>query len=349
MSGQNRTDGSRGFALVELAAIVAVAAVLMALIAVTGVESRRQARLGDDIANLRRIAEWTGAYANDNTDLFWSFSWKKGYNQSQWPDLNAAAQTNDLGAAAAQAIDILRRRAGRTDIQVITAWIPHVLFGHLALLDYTGGPMPELTMISSMDKFRLSWARDPSGYDQGLYTPNPGLGNTGKRWPYSASFQMSTAFFDSTALASDRITQNTNQSIFLVPGNALLGARSHADAAFPAHKVLLHDSNARHFGTRMPYCTQDQARLPLLFVDGSVSVRGASESNPGWVPNSPSNGLASQFQYQPNAWDPPTTTGAPSELVNGRFRWTRGTTTMHGVAGRDFGGRETCSGQPQCP
>lgn len=59
----------------------------------------------------------------------------------------------------------------------------------------------------------------------------------------------------------------------------------------------------------------------------SVSVRAASDSNPGWQPNVPTSPL-------------PTTLGS---LV-GRFLWTRG-----GLAGRDFGGPEVCMGQPGCP
>lgn len=53
MCASGRNGRLRGFALIELAAIVLVASLLMALIAMLGVESRRQARLGDDIASLR--------------------------------------------------------------------------------------------------------------------------------------------------------------------------------------------------------------------------------------------------------------------------------------------------------
>jgi hypothetical protein len=97
-----------------------------------------------------------------------------------------------------------------------------------------------------------------------------------------------------------------------------------------------------------PYCTHEGARLPLLFVDGSVLVKSTAEANRGWIPNSPTAG-PSTFQYQPDIWEPAPVSGTV-DWVEGRFRWTRGTTTAGGIAGRDFGGPETCSGQqPGCP
>lgn len=351
MNGRRMLRG--GFAMGEAVGVVAVSCVLIALLAVAGGESRRQGRLGDDIANLRRIAEWTWNYAADNSDQFWTFSWKKGYSQSKYPDLNSQAQLGDLDAAAAQAVDILRRRAGREDIAPIPAWVPHIAYSHLTLLDHASAPMPELAFVSAMDQHRLAWARNPGGFDAGLYQPAPTSGsgpgtNSGKRWPYSSSFQLPTSFFDWSPFMS-RITPFQTHAFYLVPTLVQLSARTHAEAAFPSQKVFIHDGHARHFGTVMPYCTHDQARLPMLFVDGSVCVRGAAESNPGWIPIQPSSSAASSFLYAPDAWEPPTVSGSATDPVIGRFRWTRGSSTDHGIVGRDFGGPETCSGQPGCP
>jgi hypothetical protein len=41
------------------------------------------------------------------------------------------------------------------------------------------------------------------------------------------------------------------------------------------------------------------------------------------------------IRYSPFRWEPPTSTGAPSEDWPGRYRWTRG-----GLKGIDFGGSE---------
>lgn len=333
--------------MIEGAAIVVVAALLAALLLVMGGESRRQARLGEDIAKLRQFGAATGSYAADNADLFWSFSWKKGQSLSQYPDLNNAA--SDLQAGANQAVDILRRRAGREDIQPIPLWIPHWQFSYLALADHMLTPLPDLGAVSAADERRTTWARNPKGFDAGLYPPGPTSTsapgtNNGKRWPYSASFHTPTAFYDGS-ITPYRVSQAGVHNLFSVPAEAQLGGRPVSECAFPSHKTHLHDSSARHFGTRVAYCTHDQARLSLLFVDGAVSVRAAKDSNPGWQPNSPAPGPPTQFNYQPDAWEPPTLSGTPAEPVIGRFRWTRGC-PANMLAGRDFGGPEVCPPLP---
>jgi hypothetical protein len=83
-----------------------------------------------------------------------------------------------------------------------------------------------------------------------------------------------------------------------------------------------------------------QARVPLLFFDGSVNVRRTADSNPGWRPNQPAFDCH-WFWYQPAAWEPPTTNGQFHEIVAGRYRWTRG-----GLKGIDFGGLPLDTGQP---
>ena len=124
----------RGFALVELAAIGVVGALLAVMLLVSAGESRRLGRLGEDIAKLRQIGAWTASYGNDHTDQVWGFSWKKNQALSQYPPLNNAS--TDVQAAANQAVDILRRVAGREDIQPIAGWIPYPYYSHLALADY---------------------------------------------------------------------------------------------------------------------------------------------------------------------------------------------------------------------
>ncbi|MFM9996416.1 MAG: type II secretion system protein [Phycisphaerales bacterium] len=354
MRHRAQQERARGFVLIEVAAILVVACVLLAVIAMLGAESRRQARLGDDIANLRQIGVWTGAYAVDNSDLFWAFSWKQGNNQSQWPDLVSQAAQNDAAAQAAQGVDILRRCAGRLDIQPITGWFPSVRYAHLTLLDYMDTPMPDRVFVSSMDRHRIKWSRDPHGFDAGHYQPaptgssSPGT-NLGRRWPYSSSFQLPPAFYDSAGIPSGRIYQGPLHNTYFIPGNSALGARSHAEAAFPSHKVLVHDGHARHFGAVAPCSTHDRARLPLLFVDGAVTVRCSAEANPGWRPAAPGDPNATTFNFTPDVWEPATVSGGSSDPVVGRFHWTRGSPTLHGIVGRDFDGPETCSGQPGCP
>ncbi len=333
----------RGFALVELAAAIVVLAAAASLLVIGFGNNRRLARLGSDESNLRQIGAMTGAYGADSADLFWSFSWKKGgVYSAQYPDLNNAP--SDMQAGANQAVEILRRRAGRTDIQQITSWFANLTYSHLVLEDYSPMEMPNRLFISSGDRHRLLWASNPKGFDAGLYQPAPPSpapgSNAGKRWPYSASFQLKTVFYDRSPVNS-RVQQAfaSHSQYFLGNSTVLEGTRLPA-CVFPSEQVHLHDSHARHFGARMPYAAHDQARLPLLFVDGAVSVRGASESNAGWRPLLPASPDPTTFNYAPAAWEPPTMSGGTTDTVIGRFRWTRGTLTESGIVGRDFGAPE---------
>jgi hypothetical protein len=58
-------------------------------------------------------------------------------------------------------------------------------------------------------------------------------------------------------------------------------------------------------------------------------------ANPGWQPNNLDSNAPSTFLYTPEAWEPPTSTGAPNETVSGFYRWTR-----MGFRGVGFGGTE---------
>ncbi len=326
--------------------MVGVAAVLIALLMVLSGESRRQARLGEDLAKLRQIGGLTAAYSADHADKYWTFSWKKGAMLSAYPDLNAQAQASDSEAAAAQAVDILRRVAGRVDIQPITSWIAPLLYSHLPLEDYLQSHMPDLTFVSAGDRLRLQWARDPLGFDQGLYQPNP-CGATGtnacKRNPYGSSFQLPTAFYDVSTVGS-RISQTALHNTYIIPAQVSLSGQLASSVLFPSQKVHLHDGASWHFG-RVSHSAFPEMRTPLLFVDGAVQVRTAADSNPGWQPNSPTSITATQYSYGPAPWEPPTLNGTPAQLVTaGRFRWSRGF-----LDARDFGGPEACTGQPGCP
>lgn len=325
---------ARGFALVELAAVAAVAVAAAAILLIASSDSRRLARLNQDVAQLRSMGAAVQAYGADNSDLFPTFSWRAGESHSQYPELNNAG--SDLQAAANQLVHILRTRGGRPDMPVMFALLPHFRYSHLILADYTGQPIPWIAAISSADTHRLRWARDPACFDQncfGPYQPSPGT-STNKRWPYSSSFEPTLAFIDRSA-APSCVSNQQSYNIYLVPGAVLLGGAPMAQVRHPSQKVMLHDTNARHFGPRQPYSTHDEARLPLLMADGSVPVRAAANSNPGWQPNAPTSTVSLQFSYAPqNLWEPPPLNPG-GDWVQGRFRYTRS-----GILGRDFGGPE---------
>lgn len=342
---------SRAFALAEAVLIVLMVAALAALVSLLGSESRRQARLGEDIAKQHQIGALTASYASDNADLLWTFSWKKGKQYS--PSFPVAS--TDLAAAAAQATEILHRVADRPDIQVPPNWFPHTMYSHLVLADYRGCPLPDLTFVSSQDKYRLKWARDPRGYDMNLYPPSPYDGtNASRRWPYSSSFQLPTAYYDQSVEPTptniaNRLSQAATHSTWFTPNFGGLGPLGFQDVASPALKVHVHDVHARHFGRAQLFFGFEASRSLLLMADASAAPRRSADCNTGWRPQQPTSALPlSSFSYSPAplGWEPNNTQGtqSPEPVDAGYYRFTRGF-----LAGRDHSAAEACSGQPGCP
>jgi hypothetical protein len=327
---------TRGVALPEAVAAAAVVAVLMSLLVVANWSSRGHASAGRDLANLRLIAGWTESYGADNRDVFWTFSWRAGHQNSQWPELNNSP--SDLQAAADQAVDILRRRTGRVELPRITAWIAHILYSHLPLVDYTDRSLPEIAFVSAGDEHRMNWARDPAGFDLGRFLPfQPDPTPTNSRWPYSASFLPPPMWFDRSD-APNRISQFQHNS-YSIPSLVSFEGAPMSQVAFPSQKVLIHDQSAWHFG-RPTYFGLEQSRAALLMADGSAAIPKTGDANEGWQPNNPTSPSPTQLAYVPRPWEPPTTTGNPGEPATGQYRWTRG-----GIAGIDFGGPEINTGQ----
>lgn len=340
-----------GFALVEAAVVAIVLATALALLLICGGDSRRNARLGQDLANLRHYGTGTAAYASDNADLMWGFSWKTGVTPDADPDLRVAS--NSLQAAANQAVQILRDRAGRTDIMPITSWIPHIAMSYLVFTDYMGDVLPDHSVVSTGDANVLTWRDDPSGFDAGLYVPRPfatpTAGNADKRYPYWASWRMGVAFFDRGEDPSNCLKWGISQRTYIVPGNANLGAPRLSQIAFPSQKAMMFDEFQRHFGPRQAFYGYDESRVPVLAVDGAVAVRAATDGNIGWDPGSPARAGQHVTFYRfdvPSSspaqqWYPMPLNGMLTDPnVTDRFMWTRG-----GILGRDFDGPEIDTGQ----
>ena len=326
MLGQPRGP-RRGFALSELGAVVVVVALTAALV----IPAARRARLGAwdavDSENLHRFAASTTAYAADNEDRYWTFSWQGGMDlPTDYEDLKGLNGT-DQTASAAQAIDILRRKAGREDIQPIGGWFAHLLYNALPLYDYLNQELPAIWGVSPADRLRSNWAHDPGGFDQGAFLPcQPPPTNANKRWPYSSSYQLPTAFYDQSFVGT-RIYQAGAENLFAIPGGHDLLARRLPETAFPSQKVHLHSGKEDHLGE---YGGEDceagsadsfllpDSRVAILFADGHTGLMKTSDANPGWEPNSPNSPEPTWIGEHP-----------------GVYRWTR-----NYLKGRDFGGPE---------
>lgn len=329
MSRERDVSRGRGFALVELAAIVGIGGVLIALLVLGGAGARRQARLGECTVNLKEFGAATESYAQDNADRIWGFSWRKGDMLSQYPDLNN--NFSDLQAGANQAVDILRRRGGRTDIAPISGWIPQILYSHLVLSDYLDSELPQRYGACPEDTNRLCWQEDPLTYCQRCSPAPLDCGsNNSKRWPYSSSYYLTAAFFAPDSGMT--ITQGQSHNQYVVPGNVVLGGRLLSEVAHPSQKVMMFETHARHFRPRIAYYAYEEARAAMLLVDGSVSTRVTADSNDGWRPDQPGSPFPTIFSYTPSNWEPPALSGAQ---VIGHSMWTR-----RGLGGRDYGGPE---------
>jgi prepilin-type N-terminal cleavage/methylation domain-containing protein len=340
-----QTRKGKGFTLIELLVVIAIIALLIGILLPALGEARRAARIAIDLSKEKQIGTGGASYAADYQDKLFSFSWKKNHNKSKYAVLNAPV-ADDVSAAAQQALDILYRRADMEGAippaGLVGGWIPHVLYTHLVLQDYIGQQLPDRLVISTGDQNRILWSSDPVAFRQGVFQPSPWVQGSAPtyRWPYSASFQVTTASYDNSKLGS-RITQAAHNT-YNIPGGCSLGRVKFADTAYPAQKVHMHDQHARHFGKIQAYFGYPTARVALLFMDASASVRLTQNSNPGWQPNAPQLAQPTTYMYTPANYEPPTLAGTPSEqILAGYYRWTRGFNN-----GVDFNGREIYTGQP---
>lgn len=310
----------------DVAASIVTLSILAALLLVMQPRRRAFGQLGESMSNLRELGVAFEAYGRDNSDLVATFSWKAGTTPSTYPDLAFAA--TDLDAAAYQAVDILRRRANLTMAQLPrqSSWIPHILYSHVVLIDYSGHPAPWNNAISPGDAFQIKWASDPLKWQM---NEAPSV-----RHPFGSSYELPTAFTSSPDSGPDAVYQGSFHNGYTIPGNAKFGGRSLSEVIYPANKAFMYERAQRFFGPRVAYFLYDEARVPVLAADGNVQVRKTKQSNRGWQPNSPTSPSPTFFSYQPAAYEPAVLSGV-SNVVAGGMRWTR-----RASAGRDFDAAE---------
>jgi hypothetical protein len=328
------SGGRPAFALLDLLTLLALATIVVSLLSVMGTRSRRLGQLGESMANLKFYASGSQSYGADYADRFWSFSWRPNNVPADAdPDLRASALGSDTTAAAAQAIQILRRLANRPDIQIVTNWIPHILYSHLVLAEHMNAELPARFAVSPGDRERLRWANDPAGFDRGIYTPNPGTGETAKRWPYSSSYELGPAFSGPDS-GQNAITQSNQSNTYIVPSTPnVLGTRLLSEVVHPSQKAMVWEQYSRYHAPRAAFFMYSEARCPILFVDGSVRPRLTQQGNRGWNPAQPTATFPITMTHTTMAWE--SGASLPTTTVQGNYRYTR-----QGLRGRDFDGAE---------
>ncbi|MFG0282878.1 MAG: type II secretion system protein [Phycisphaerales bacterium JB039] len=331
----------RGFTLIELLVVIAIIALLIGILLPGLGQARKAARQAICLSNLRQYGTAHNSYMADFGELIAAYNWKGGVTYpTRDPRISRGA--TDQQAAMNQAVHILQTRADREDIGRFSTRIPHRRYSHLILNDYLAQRLPEPAMACPEDDTLRGWQENPRVVD-----PDPGGGGGSewdKLWPYSSSYQIVPA-----AWCRDQIQDGVqtvwqfagDQNLFFV-GPAPLGGRGAWDIQFPAAKVGVFSFHDRHSGRQDIYHAYEIARAPAMFWDGSVRAELTADCNPGFQPNSPTSRTPTKYEYigpESYSFEPPTLSGG-KDLVDGRYRWTRG-----GLRGVDFGMSEINTGQ----
>ncbi|MBL8762666.1 MAG: type II secretion system protein [Phycisphaerae bacterium] len=340
-SGKRRA----GFTLIELLVVIAIVALLVSILLPAITKSRTAARVSKCLSNMKQFGVAHASYAVDFQNLLASYTWRPGKNYSQWNDLNNAG--DEVGAAAHQAVDTIRRKSSYTDFPEFTDKYVHRHYTHLVLNSYLSNTLPDPLAACPEDRILLGWQENP----RNLANPQPNNYSTayGKMWGFSASYQIVPATWSPDTRGADysTVTQYTeDHNLFFAaagpPGVSLLGNRRMNEVTLPSSKVHMFDYFSRHEGKRHLYFAYPEAVVPMLFFDGSSRSNRTGDANKGFRPNNPSSSLPTYFKYRPSilGFEPPTKSGAAYDTVTGYYRWTRG-----GLKGLDYGGSEINTGQ----
>ncbi len=318
--------GRGGFTLIELLVVIAIIALLIGILlpALSGAIS--SARTLKCQANMRSMGQAAQNYGGDYRDRIPAFNWKPGNYDTEYTDLRGAG--SDLQSVPYQAVSIIRQYAGNPYIPRSSGgnnWYANLWFTHLIYFDYLTGNLEEPVAACPEDDEQVERAE----------TPIPDFATNLLFRKFESSYETSVVTYsvdrDNGVLRP--IEQHDRPWGSFNRDPEFLTSRKYTEVTFTSGKAFVFDTYDRHYAELPDYLYfQPGARQPILFFDGSVSVRNTSDSNPGFRPRDPSSPEPSLIKADFRA----------VESFPGYYRWTRG-----GLGGIDFGGEEIGTGRIQ--
>lgn len=327
-SPPTRSNTSRlrlgGFTLIELLVVIAIIALLIGILLPALSGARRSARTLKCQVNMRQMGTAAKSYGFDFRDAIPALNWKKGRYTTPYADLQNAP--NDRVAVGHHAVSILRDATG---VQTIPAnrignWFSNLWFTHITYLDYLSGNPEEPVAACPEDAQQVERAET-------LIADFP-VHLLHRKFESSYETSIVTYSSDSSRSTVSPIDQHgASWGVFHRSLNFVVHRRF-TQVRFTSGKAYMFDTYDRHFAS-VPdtlYFEPD-SKQPILFFDGSVSVRATKDANHGFQPLDPSNPEPTMIKKEARG----------TESFPGYYRWTRG-----GLEGIDFGGSEANTGQP---
>lgn len=354
---------SFAFSLIELLVAIVIIAILVALILPALHGTHTLARTAVCKSNLHQIGVAHHSYAADFGGIVGALHGKTedkalSVSRQRLPgfDNQPFPFTRDCGT---QAKSIIVANAHPTNDLADFAppsgrAVPTVVeqFSHLALVDYLSSNVLSPIGACPEDRARLFWQRSSIAVEKSPFAPQSKENSANAAWfRYSSSYQLMPA-----AYLTDK--KHPNLQEILLYGQSTQHAWYHDqgdwstdkysgegfvvrridEIAFPALKVCVADSIDRHCSAKPRYFAMYEACQPLLFWDGSVSLRKTRDGNRGWDRAKMRSIATSTFSYVPDlGFEPPAVDAVRKwdAIKAGYYKWTRG-----GLQGTDFGGGE---------
>jgi prepilin-type N-terminal cleavage/methylation domain-containing protein len=312
------------FTLIELLVVIAIIALLIGILLPALGSAIGSARTLKCQANMRSMGQAAQSYGGDFRETIPAFNWKPGNYDTPYSDL--LNTSNDIESVRFQAINIIREKTGNRFVPLNTGsgnnWFANLWFSHLVYLDYMTGNLEEPVAACPSDAQQIDRAETPA--DE--FAPNQLFRK------FESSYEQSIVTY-STATFQEGIApiQQHNELWFSFPRPSnFLVSRRFTNVTFTSSKAFIFDTFDRHFADEPDYVYfQPGARQPILFFDGSVSVRDTNSANEGFQPNNPSSPDPTLIKIS-----------SSGDSFPGYYRWTRG-----GLRGLDFGGSEVSTGQ----